>query len=258
MTSKQARSVQRAQSRRAARLNRNLEKNLFAYAAAAAGGLLSTTLPAEGQIIYTPSNIRMHVAEMNKGPALTLLDLTNNGKADFSFVMTSTSHFYSYSGNSHFKNFLKIVPAAGNAVVQGKLASTASAVPAGVKIGPNEKFAAGGRYLMIKSYKNGVYRNSGTWEQVEYAYVGLKFLIEGQVHYGWARIKFPYPGGTHYPSIYGYAYESTPNRPIVTGQTSGSSKKSTMASAPATLGLLAIGASGIDAWRTKKTADETH
>jgi hypothetical protein len=250
MFSKETSSVGKRRSRSTARLGRHLEKNLLAYAAAAGAGLLSASLPAEAEIIYTPCNTPMALAKVNEGPALTSLDLTNNGNANFGFVMSATKH-YTYSGTTAgFKYFLKVVPGAGNAVVQGGRASLASAVPAGVRVGPQEKFGTGDQYLMIKSYNNG-YRNSGTWQQVEYAYVGLRFLIDGQVHYGWARIKFPFAGGfgIPYPSIYGYAYESTPNQPIVTGQTGESSPTNTKASVPSTLGMLAVGASGLEAWR---------
>jgi hypothetical protein len=240
---------------RSAVLGRHLEKNLLAYAAAASTGVLCAALPAEAEIIYIPSNTPMAIAQLNQGPALTPLDLTGAGAPQFGFAMSSTKNF-TYSGTTAgFKFFLKVVPAQGNTVVQGQQAPTASAVPAGVKIGPQEKFGAGDLYLAINSFNNGEARNSGTWRNVGFAYVGLKFLINGQVHYGWARVKFPFlggvdfPEGDYYPSIYGYAYESAPDTPIVTGQTSGSSPRATNAIAPASLGMLAAGASGVKSWR---------
>jgi hypothetical protein len=48
-------------------------------------------------------------------------------------------------------------------------------------------------------------------------YLGVKFLIDGQVHYGWARMNaelyFPYINAL----LTGYAYETTPNLPIRAG-----------------------------------------
>ena len=249
MSSPQRRSVQKTSTRCPQRLTRNLEKNLLAYAAAASAGLLSTALPAEAQIVYTPSNTPWAIAQENKGLAITPLDLNNDGTPDFAFAMLSTRGFSSFGTTTRFKFGLRIAPGqAGNEAVQGIQAPLVSAVPAGVTIGPKEKFSPGARYLALTSF-NGSGRTSGTWQDVEFAYVGLKFLINGQVHYGWARIKFPYPGGIHFPSIYGYAYESTPNQPIVTGQISGAAQSTTGASAPAGLGMLAVGASAVNLWR---------
>jgi hypothetical protein len=52
------------------------------------------------------------------------------------------------------------------------------------------------------------------------AYVGLKFSIKGQTHFGWTRVKiasmYPYKA-----SLTGYAYETIPNKAIITGETKG-------------------------------------
>jgi len=228
-----------------------LEHRLLAYAAAASAGLLSSALPSEAEIIYTPSNTPITIAVSGKGPVFTPLDLDNDGNPDFSFVMFSAKRYSSQGGSTTgARFFLKLDPRqTGNQAVQGAQAS-ASAVPAGATIGPQQKFGSGGLYLQRTGS-----RSFGTWKQVEYAYVGLKFLIDGQVHYGWARVKFPFAGGIHYPSIYGYAYESTPNQPIVTGQTSGTAQANTSVSVPPSLGILAAGAPGISLWRTKFLPD---
>ncbi|MFZ0321629.1 MAG: hypothetical protein WAL56_21070 [Candidatus Sulfotelmatobacter sp.] len=257
--SPKARTVVKPLNRSTARLGRHLEKNLLAYTAAASAGLLSAALPAEAEIIYTPSNTPMAVAQTNQSIVFTPLDLNKDGVADFSFAMSSTLRFFSstfVATTTHIKFLLKVVPGQpGNEVVQGQMAATASAVPAGVKIGPQEKFASGSPYMAIKSCNSDFCtRNSGAWQKVEYAYVGLKFSIDGEVHYGWARVKFPYPGligygePNYYPSIYGYAYESTPNQPIVAGQTGGTAPETT-SSQPASLGLLSLGAPGTSFWR---------
>jgi hypothetical protein len=245
--------VAKSRNRAMVQLGRHLEKNLVAYVAAASATLLTASLPAEAEIIYTPSNTPMTLAHSNKGVVYTQLDLNNDGVPDFTFAMSSTNHFSSYGYTTKAKFFLQITPnQAGNQVVLGKTGPTASAVPAGVKIGPQEKFGSAG-YLVNRSYNRSLSRakSSGTWQPVEFAYVGLKILINGQVHYGWARIKFPYPFAYIEPSIYGYAYESTPNEAITTGQTSGSESGSG-ASEPASLGMLAGGAAAIDTWRAAK------
>jgi len=246
---KKSRSLTQTKARSAVRLGQHLEKYLAAYAAAATGAVLLAAAPsADAQIVYTPSNTPFALNHQNQGPTFTTLDLNNDGVPDFTFAMLSTAHFSSIGYTTRFKLYMKVVPdQTGNEVVQGSLAPTASAVPAGVTIGPKEKFVADG-YMVHQVYSRSghINQSSGTWQKVEFAYVGLKFLINGQVHYGWARVKFPYPYGYKYPSIYGYAYESTPNTPIVTGQTSGTAPAHSTAEVPRSLGMLAAGASAVN------------
>ena len=67
------------------------------------------------------------------------------------------------------------------------------------------------------------------------------------MHYGWARVSVRIgdrlvPNGT----LTGYAYETVPNKPIITGKTKG---PDVVTVESATLGHLAQGASQIRAWR---------
>jgi hypothetical protein len=126
-----------------------------------------------------------------------------------------------------------------------------SALSAGAQVGPKQKFAPGDAYLQVSSFGFGNSRRSGFWGNIEYGFVGLKFTLGGKTHYGWARIKFPQPRLVTYPSIYGYAYESTPNKPIVAGYTGGapaSASAQSNSEAPG-LGQLAAGAQGLNSWR---------
>jgi hypothetical protein len=69
-------------------------------------------------------------------------------------------------------------------------------------------------------------------------YLGLKFRVNGQTRYGWARLNVRTQGVSMTAQITGYAYEAVVNKPIVAGQTTGS----TSASIPGSLGDLARGA----------------
>jgi hypothetical protein len=112
-----------------------------------------------------------------------------------------------------------------------------------------------------------IQQDLGSWLKVETAYLGLKFVVDGEVHYGWARVKLVSPGGYASGSISGYAYETVPNQPIVTGQTGGTAdgnKQVSQAkpdsarileSGAQTLGMLAMGAPATSVWRSKTTAD---
>ena len=88
-------------------------------------------------------------------------------------------------------------------------------------------------------------------------YLPLRFHIDGEIHYGWARLAIRFVGtppkdGTWQATLSGYAYETIPNKSIISGQTSGtdddrqSSGASVGAKAnekkqPASLGTLALG-----------------
>lgn len=52
-------SVSKAGNRTATRLSRSLEQNLLAYVAVATAGLASAALPADAEVVYTPSNTPM-------------------------------------------------------------------------------------------------------------------------------------------------------------------------------------------------------
>jgi hypothetical protein len=259
-------AVSTERKRNAARLPRNLEKNLLAYAAAASGALIGFAQPAAAEIIYTPSNIPL--AQGFAGGAVTQFDIDNDGVADFAF-----SNF-SYFTHGLGAAYLKISPdQTGNEIVgkliKGQRRITAAALPDGAVVGPDANFQSSPRGL----YMAGIFlgstnaNDSGGWLTVETAYLGLKFVVNGEVHYGWARVKFIGPGAYASGSIYGYAYESVANQPIVTGQTSGTAKTNkqagqansaspkTIGSKPQTLGLLATGAPGTSVWRSKATAD---
>ena len=85
-------------------------------------------------------------------------------------------------------------------------------------------------------------------------YLGLQFVINGQVHYGWARLSVSLTDPSLnkfgiYAVLTGYAYEDVPNKPIITGKTKG---PDVITLDPATLGHLAGGASQIPAWRVAR------
>lgn len=250
MPAKSSRTVSTVRSLAATRLQHNLERNLLAYAVVAGTSLLSLANPAEAQIVYTPSNIP--ITEQNH--VLTQLDLNNDGTPDFAFSN------YSYRGSHTFRFFLKVVPdQAANEIwgvkIAGQKRVSAAALPEGTKVGSNGNFKsdAGGLFMAASIQGFSTRTVSGSWNKLETAYLGLKFVVSGEVHYGWARIKFVSPGRFATGSISGYAYEATPNAPIVTGQTSGTAENAKeykpaanhpLEAAPSSLGMLAAGSSG--------------
>jgi hypothetical protein len=63
----------------------------------------------------------------------------------------------------------------------------------------------------------------GPWLTKSGGYLGLKFIVNGETHFGWARLKF---SDFFQTTLTGYAYESTPNKAVIVGQTSGADETS--------------------------------
>jgi hypothetical protein len=205
-------------------------------------------LPAEAKIVYTPANISIPV---NGG--WVPIDLNHDGIADFSFSNYQTATGTNGGGllRAQAKNQSDEIWGRGEFRNYGRFAY---ALRPGFGVGPNRSFfQKGSRWIMAETAAGGFssFEHSATYGQWLYTrnrYLGLKFTVGGAVHYGWARFTVTVPLGIQ-ATLTGYAYETTPYKPIVTGKTNG---PDVITLKPATLGRLAQGASGISAWREKK------
>jgi hypothetical protein len=95
----------------------------------------------------------------------------------------------------------------------------------------------------------------------------LKFVLHGEVHYGWARfntVKATANPPTVRAFMTGYAFETRPNEPIQAGQTADVPSASLILPEgrtatyrqPAGLGVLALGSTGLDAWRRDASLED--
>jgi hypothetical protein len=225
----------------AAKLSQSINHhlNMYVLAATAAGvGTLALAQVAEAKVIYTKTNIMV----FSHGGGY-VLDLTNSGTGDFFF-----SGWYVDTTGWRSRE-LSIVPAwpYGNTNVICWSAYDvkprgAAAFPAGRRIGPSLRF---GQTMVMgghaTSTNSGRHFYWGAWENggkgVTHRYLGFKFRAKGNIHYGWARLNFPNPDEA---KLTGYAYETVPNKPIITGKTKG---KDVVAVQAGSLGHLARGAS---------------
>jgi hypothetical protein len=239
------------QTKTQTRLSGKLDRRLAAYAAAATAagvGLLTISESAEAKIVYTAANLAIPADQS------VSFDLNNDGIPDFGF------YFYQYGAVrkplGYHEEGLVIDPAkTGNAiwsVQSSKGGACAAALPPGVKVGPGANFQD--KSLGLWGSEGTAY--SGPFVFCEFgkrtrgAFLGLKFLINGQTHYGWAHVTV---NGSK-AVLNGYAYETVANQPILTGKASGpvevgESLPATMHVQPATLGVLAQGSRGLDIWR---------
>ena len=268
-----------SQAHRSADLPSSLNKKLIAYVTAASAGLSMVTFPqtADAEVVYTPANTPLLVNTP------VPLDLNNDGVIDFTL-----SDHYSFTGSATScfipcvtHAVLKVSPAqAGNgAWALSSAVFSHLHLPARPKNKPTKKTevvvpAPWGAYVAkerrfedtplpmdyFRQYVSFSGRYStqsvGPWgknKRFAGTYAGFRFMIDGETHYGWARIEVHSDRTKITATLTGYAYETVPNRGIVTGLTHGPDESSSNASDttdPASLGRLAEGASGMAAWRT--------
>ncbi len=233
-------------------LDQKLDRRLIGYAAAASAagvGMIAAALPSQAEVVYTPTH-----QTITSGESLTL-DLNNDGIADFT-LHSQNSSCISTAGCRYQQ--LKVIPNGRNHVLltYGGM-SYARALKAHKKVGPGTDF---GRFSVRMDRCKATrisYYVSGSWAFAKSAYLGLQFSIGGRIHYGWARLTFSISGTRCKATalLTGYAYETVPGKPIITGKTSGAEDASARESLRPTLGVLAVGSTGLVAWRRDDDAE---
>lgn len=235
--------------RAASPLSAALLKNLNAYAvgATAAGvALLAATQPANAEVVFTPAN--HHIAN---GGRLNL-DLNHDGVVDFQLI--NDLHL----STTPFGDALSARPAvSGNGVCGAKANDGyfAAALPAGIAIDSKTPFQGRRLNLAFASLTAFTYVSGGLWKSARNRFLGLKFLIDGEIHFGWARLSVMADKQKEEVTsiLTGYAYETEANTPIIAGQTEGASQAPARAdSERAILGWLALGSPGLSAWRREQ------
>jgi hypothetical protein len=257
-------------SRPPAELSKSITQqlNMYAVAASAAGvGVLALSQPAEAKIIYAPAH---QIIDQDHGFSL---DLNHDGVDDFRFSVRYGSV------SNYFYKALNVAGVQSGDSVRGKRNSRrgfyASRLPLGVRVGPKGQVPEGimASVSGVSSKTTRHYR--GLWAGKSHAtttgYLGFKFVIKGEVHYAWARLRVKKL--QQYPLISalltGFAYETTPNKPIITGKMGESEIDEAIGQLgpanftphlpePATLGLLAMGAPGVSVWRREESTGGTH
>jgi hypothetical protein len=236
-------------------LNPPLDKMIAAYATTATAvgvALLAAAPSAEAKIIYTKTNV--HITGRDQ---FYPLDLNHDGIADFEIFFCSCRPFGDASAL-----YLQF-ESSGEAVrKQSGFPNSAGALLHGDPIGPKQAWISGGhKYFSALMASAGSYYgpySNGPWLNVTNRYLGLKFLIHGEVHYGWARMSVPVTKQVFgNVVITGYAYETTPNKSLRAGQTTettaneadGTASLTMPAAHGPSLGMLARGAEAMEVWR---------
>jgi hypothetical protein len=232
---------------------------LNVYALAASAASLALAEPAEAKIVYTPAHIRILVNR------LTELDLNHDGINDLQFTNI-------YGTQLQVHSTLSVAPAqnlnrvwAGSCSAAFGTSRCAVALPKGRTVGPRSPFQKGRSSLLMAGHEGNDTSGSyfGRWP-LKTDYLALKFVIKGKTHFGWVRIQVDARSKGFVATITGYAYETVPNKPIVTGKTKGLNTIGpdqpvalrTRPTPAATLGLLAMGSPGLSVWRRDERNQE--
>jgi len=237
--------------RRSSQFSFILQKNLNDYAlgAAAAGVAALAVHPrAVAEVVYTPTDVRI------VNGARLELDLNHDGIADFKLINDLHISTTPFGDDLSIKGAVK-----GNEVLESNpkhFYYFANALASGVQVGPGASFRPHPANMAYASLTAFTYVSGGPWKNATNRFLGLKFLINGEVHYGWARLTVSARKKQQevHAVLTGYAYETVANQPIMTGQTTETSANSGRADSPGflQLGLLALGADGFAVWRRNK------
>ncbi len=195
--------------------------NLFATLAAITLVSVAFNVPSEAKIVYTS------VSTTLTGSGHIKIDLNHDGIKDFD-IQSAVSLIY--CGGHEIHGVVTVKPTTGDGVVAS--GTHAAALASGIQVGPTQSFFSNYQSLMTNflftrgcghlPYRYGNWCSGTTFYSCSGAgYLGLRFLVNGQMHYGWAYVTVK--GGVSGLSVTlkSFAYETIAGRGITTGQTSG-------------------------------------
>ena len=206
--------------------NSTLDSKLKKYASIA-GSITAVVGTASAQVNYTDLNPDVLVTGQNSN---YVLDLNGDLQPDYIFLTNDTAFVTNYAGlpiSVDLKGAV-IYPASGNSCAgsnsvtsMGSSTFNIDNIPQGSSIGSanNWSSSSGALGLVAEIVIPGLYSTSystgpflGTT-----GFVGLKFNAGGNTHFGWVRVEVGADG--EFLSIKDYAFDATPNTPIVAGET---------------------------------------
>jgi len=227
-----------------------LNRQLVAYAISAAAAAVAFSTPAEAQVIYTQTDLTLSGGSLN-------FDIDANGTADFNLLNNQIDSIYFIGGALEMRGN----PSERNAVVghyRSGGSRSALPVPKGVAIGPGSPaiFLRANRVIApllaiaARDYSEGTNDTilKGQFANTVAKYLGFRFTGSGGPHYGWMRLSVladPFRFPSVIAKISGYAYEATPDTPIMAGDKGrGAAQSPHVQQSGATLGMLALGSEG--------------
>jgi hypothetical protein len=234
----------------------NYRLNLYSVAAVTAGvSLLALAKPAKGSVVVTKANIEVNFQ--------TPIDLNHDGVNDVMLINDIANYDHSFYGT------FAAAPLNGGKIVGGNrgiLGPYASALAKGGNIGPSAHFSssAARQQITLERFDGSASGFTfityyGPWKPgTGPHYLGVKFLIKGEVHYGWVLLNISSAEGTK--TVTEYAYETVANKKIGAGATSDTADEAETAPARQairpthgpSLGMLARGTDALALWRREQ------
>jgi hypothetical protein len=208
--------------------------NMYALAASAAGvGISAMAQPAEARIVYTKTHRVM-------GPNSRLsLNFTDHHQFRFTdYIVGSGFLVAAFSIAGRYSHAFPLATQScrfAAALAAGKTVSSKQFPPCndwrGIPMATAEVKSSTSHY-------------GGPWVNVTNRYLGLSFGRGAARHYGWARlnVQVDKQNAEIHAVLTGYAYETLPNKPIITGKTKG---PDAITVGSGSLGALAAGAPGL-------------
>ncbi len=213
-------------SRKAEGLPVNVEKRLLSYALVAGAGIVAGSQPANAAIVY------VDIPDLVIGPTSSGYLFIGSGLATFTFAnttFTNAGFFYAQAGVGGWQ--------AGDSIAMSSFGSYAFNFYTSFYVGGSwgfSSFAMLGYFWDPNLYSAG-FGGGG--------FLGFKFADGLDTYYGWIRLSVDFTYGVGFTTtIYDYAYSTDPGRAIHVF----------LIPEPGTLGLLALGATGLVLSRLRK------
>ena len=195
-----------------------LDRRLLLYALAA-GATLAPATSSHAEVVFTPRDAVLRT--LGKFD----IDLDHDGAADFT-LLREMGRYSTYESLPDL--FVYGKPPSHQIITKG---FNALALAKNTRIGPENAFRA---FALMQTPFYG-----GYWRGAKSRCLGVRFLINGEVHYGW--IGFREVRGFSVARLYGWAYETVPDKEILAGDTGTAAP----AIQPTSLEILATGHSGV-------------
>ncbi|MFD2890966.1 T9SS type A sorting domain-containing protein [Flavobacterium chuncheonense] len=170
---------------------------------------LNLFLKAHAQIIYT--DIIPDYVSQNLGDSYNL-DLNNDSTTDFTLISYNEiiDWFHIYTNQGPNNTFIAVTPWFANPIPLNNGDLISQTLTSSFQTFENIGFITAGDCCCQETICNYDWKDKGD------KYLGVRFIINGQIHYGWARLNV----STHSQwTIKDYAYQATPNIGILAGQT---------------------------------------
>jgi hypothetical protein len=254
--------------RKASLLDEVLERRMVLYALAAGAALAGASGAAQAKVVFTPSNVTLA-----QNQSLSI-DLANDGTVNFTLAnQLSPGRFRRQGmqrppGSNAWGDSMYVFGATASDVELEQPpvenSQQLAAFESGARIGSDRPRKQEGLMAEFFSYY-GTFFVFGPFANVKQRYLGVRFLINGNVHYGWIgfrSITDNFMGGVS-ATLLGWAYETEPDTPILAGMPVmppelGSLRTSDPTAAgssePTSLELLAAGHVAVADWRRRRAA----